>query len=315
MYPFYLSLYAFYQRNMRNILFIFFFSFLLRAVVAQTGDTGYTFLRYPSSARANAMGGNTMSLVERDPSLIFHNPALLGAEMDQMVNLNYLNYISDINVGSALFTKAYKEKGAWGVGASFFSQGKIRGMSEEGLPTGDFTAKDISVNGFFSYDLSERWRGGASLKFLYSGIGDYTSIGMVVDAGLSYYDSEKGFSFGFAFKNIGAQLKAYEDERQKMPWDIQLGITKQMAHAPIRLSLTALVIGVDYIPSDNFWLGIGYNPKTALDMKLQGGNALAGFSGGAGVRIKMFDVGVSVAKYHPSALSMMLSISTTISDF
>ena len=199
MYPFYLSLYAFYQRNMRNILFIFFFSFLLRAVVAQTGDTGYTFLRYPSSARANAMGGNTMSLVERDPSLIFHNPALLGAEMDQMVNLNYLNYISDINVGSALFTKAYKEKGAWGVGASFFSQGKIRGMSEEGLPTGDFTAKDISVNGFFSYDLSERWRGGASLKFLYSGIGDYTSIGMVVDAGLSYYDSEKGFSFGFAF--------------------------------------------------------------------------------------------------------------------
>ena len=72
-----------------------------------------------------------MSLVERDPSLIFHNPALLGAEMDQMVNLNYLNYISDINVGSALFTKAYKEKGAWGVGASFFSQGKIRGMSEE----------------------------------------------------------------------------------------------------------------------------------------------------------------------------------------
>ena len=120
--PFYLSLYAFYQRNMRNILFILFFSFLLQAVVAQTGDTGYTFLRYPSSARAN-----TMSLVERDPSLIFHNPALLGAEMDQMVNLNYLNYISDINVGSALFTKAYKEKGAWGVGASFFSQGKIRG--------------------------------------------------------------------------------------------------------------------------------------------------------------------------------------------
>lgn len=330
---------------MRHFLFILFFSFLLQAAGAQTGDAGYTFLRYPSSARANAMGGNTMSLIERDPSLIFHNPALLGAEMDKMVNLNYLNYISDINVGSALFTRALKEKAAWGVGASFFSQGNIRGMSVEGLPTGDFTAKDISVNGFFSYDLSERWRGGVALKFLYSGIGDYTSMGLAVDAGLSYYNSEKEFSFGFAFKNIGAQLKAYEDERQKMPWDIQMGITKRMAHAPIRLSLTAqyltkwkldyvddsdntykednffksfikhMVIGVDYVPSENFWLGIGYNPKTALDMKLQGGNALAGFSGGAGVKIKMFDVGVSVAKYHPSALSMMLSISTTISDF
>lgn len=330
---------------MKNFLLILFLSFLLQPAVAQTGDAGYTFLRYPFSARVNAMGGNTMSLVERDPSLIFHNPALLGGEMDGMVNLNYLNYISDINVGSALFTKALKERAAWGAGASFFSQGTIRGMSEEGLPTGDFTAKDISVNGFFSYDLSERWRGGASLKFLYSNIGDYTSVGLAVDAGLSYYNSEKEFSFGFAFKNIGAQLKAYEDKRQKMPWDIQMGITKRMAHAPLRLSLTAqyltkwkvgyvddsdktykddsffksfvkhLVIGVDYVPSDNFWLGIGYNPKTALDMKLQGGNALAGFSGGAGVRIKMFDVGFSVAKYHPAALSMMLSISTTIADF
>ena len=330
---------------MRNWFIILFCSFLSQVVFAQTGDTGYTFLRYPSSARVNALGGHTVSLVDRDPSLIYHNPALLGAEMDQMVNLNYLNYISDINVGSALFTKAIKEKAAWGVGASFFSQGNIRGMSEEGLPTGDFTAKDISVNGFFSYDLSERWRGGVAMKFLYSSIGDYTSMGMAIDAGLSYYNSEKGFSFGFALKHIGAQMKAYEDERQKMPWDIQVGISKRMAHAPIRFSLTAMylnkwkinyindsnveykedsffnsflkhwVIGVDYIPSDNFWLGIGYNPKTALDMKLQGGNALAGFSGGAGVRIKMFDVGVSVAKYHPSALSFMLSLSTTLTDF
>lgn len=331
--------------NMKHIWIIGILSFFVQALSAQTGDAGYTFLRYPASARANALGGNTVSLVERDPSLIFHNPALLGAEMDQMLNLNYLNYISDINVGSALYTKALKDNAAWGVGASFFSQGTIRGMSEEGLPTGDFTAKDISLNGFFSYDLSERWRGGASMKFLYSNIGDYTSIGLAVDVGLSYYNSENEFAFGVAFKHIGAQLKAYEDERQKMPWNIQMGFTKRLAHAPIRLSVTAqyltrwqipyiddsasgetndkffkallkhLVIGVDYVPSDNFWLALGYNPKTAYDMELQGGNALAGFSGGAGVRIKMFDVGVSVAKYHPSALSLMLSISTTLTDF
>lgn len=328
---------------MRNFLFILFFSLLLQPVAAQTGDTGYTFLRYPSSTRANALGGNTVSLIERDPTLIFHNPSLLGAEMDKMVSLSYLNYIADINVGSAVFTKALKENAAWGIGAAFFSQGTIQGMSEEGIATGDFTAKDISVNGFFSYDLSPRWRGGASLKFLYSSIGDYTSVGLAVDAGLSYYNSENEFSFGFAFKNIGAQLKAYADERQKMPWDIQMGISKRMAHAPIRISLTAqyltkwkisylddsdstddgffksfakhLIIGIDYVPSENFWLGIGYNPKTGYDMKLQGGNTLAGFSGGAGIRIKMFDVGVSVAKYHPSALSLMLSVSTTISDF
>ena len=174
---------------------------------AQTGNEAYTFLRMPTSTRANALGGHTVSLVESDPSLIFHNPGLLGGEMDGMINLNYMNYISDINVGSAVFTKAFKDKGAWGVGASFFSFGKVDEYSAENVYLGEASAKDISVQGFFAYDLSERWRGGVSLKFLYSTLADYTSIGLGVDAGLSYYDSDKKFSFGFALKNIGAQLK------------------------------------------------------------------------------------------------------------
>ena len=236
------------------------------------------------------------------------------------------------------------DNGAWGVGESFFSYGNIQEYSEENQYLGDISAKDIAVQGFFSYDLSEKWRGGLSLKLLYSTMADYNSFGLGVDAGLSYYDSEKKFSFGFVLKNVGAQLTAYYDERQKMPWDIQLGITKQMEHAPIRFSLTAMylnrwkfdyvdtdseydgdnfgkallkhfVIGVDWVPSDNFWVGLGYNPKRAMDMKFDGGSALSGFSAGAGLHIKMFDVGASVAKYHPSALSLMVSISTRFSDF
>lgn len=330
---------------MRNKLFIWFFSLVALAVSAQNGDEAFTFLRFPFSTRANALGGHTVALVERDPSLIFHNPALLGAEMDGMINLNYMNYISDINVGSALFTKATGEKSAWGVGASFISYGNIKEVLPENIVLGDLAAKDINVEGFYSRDLNEKWRGGLSLKFLYSAFADYTSIALCVDAGLSYYDSGKGFSAGFALKNIGAQLKPYADDRQKMPWDIQAGITKKMTNAPIRFSLTAqylnrwkfdsidetateqkgdsffktfakhLIIGIDYIPSDNFWLGIGFNPKAHMDMKLKGGNTLGGFTAGAGVRIKMFDVGVSVAQYHPSAMSLMVSISTTLADF
>ena len=310
---------------MRNKLFILILFVVTLSVSAQNGSEAYTFLRFPTSTRANALGGHTVALVERDPSLIFHNPALLGAEMDGMINLNYMNYISDINVGSALFTKAHGEKGAWGVGATFISYGDIQEVLPDNVVTGaSLSAKDISVN---------------------SGLADYTSIGLCVDAGLSYYNSDKGFSFGFALKNIGAQLKAYEDERQKMPWDIQMGITQKMAHAPIRFSLTAqylnrwkfdyidntdkeydgdsfvktlakhFIIGVDFIPSENFWVGVGFNPKVNMDMKLKGGGSFSGFSAGAGVRIKMFDVGFSLAKYHPSAMSMMISVSTTLADF
>jgi hypothetical protein len=320
----------FVKNKMKNIRYVLFLLLAAPVAIAQNGEEVFTFLRYPSSARVNALGGNTVSLIERDPSLAFHNPALLGNEMDGMVNLNYMNFVSDINVGNALFAKATGEKGAWGVGANYINYGNFKQTTEENMVTGNFSVKDIGVHAFYSRNLSERWRGGLSLKFLYASLESYTSLGLAVDAGLSYYNSEKEFSFGIVLKNIGAQLKAYDEKRYKMPWDIQLGMSKKMAHAPFRFSLTAMyltdfsfktftkhwVLGLDYVPSDNFWVGIGFNPKTTMDMKLQGGgNTLSGFSAGAGISIKMFDVGVSVAKYHPSVLSLMVSVSTTLGDF
>jgi hypothetical protein len=287
-----------------------------------------------------------VSLIERDPSLIFHNPALLGGETDGMVNLNYMNYISDIHTGSVAYTKAWRERSAWGIGVRFFSYGAMKETDAWRTVLGDFTAHDASLNIFYSYDLSDRWRGGASFGALYSGFAEYTSWGLSVDAGLSYFDADRGLSFGIALKHIGAQVKAYDEKREKLPWDIQLGITKKMAHAPFRFSVTGqylnrwkfkyiddslqdtelddgvaktalkhLVFGVDFVPSENFWAGIGYNPKTAADMQLKdGGNRLGGFSAGAGLRVSRFDVGISIARYHPSAMSLMLSVSLALSN-
>lgn len=314
---------------------------------AQEGNKAFTFLRFPASSHINALGGYNTSLIERDPSLAFHNPALIGGEMDKMLNLNYMNYISDINVGSAIFTKAFRERGTWGIGATFISYGSMKEMSPENIHLGEFSGKDISVNAFYSHDLSDTWRGGLSFKMLYSSLADFSSFGLAVDAGLSYYNPDKEFSFGFVLKNIGAQLKTYDTDREKLPWDIQMGITKKMAHAPLRLSITAihlnqwkfsyiddtlnevetddsflqtavkhLVFGVDLVPSENFWLGVGFNPKVNQDMKLKdGGNGLGGFSIGAGLKISKFDINASVAQYHPSALSLMISLATTLSDF
>lgn len=329
---------------MRQLIVVLIISGLSFPLFAQEGDEVFGFLRYPTSARANALGGHTVSLVERDPSLIFHNPGLLGGEMDGMINLNYMNYISDINVGSAVFTKARGERGAWGIGASFISYGNFKQTSANNEQEGTFSAKDINLTALYGHDLSDRWRGGIAIKFLYSSFERYSAFGLCADVGLSYFNLDKGFSFGFALKNMGAQLKSYNDERQKLPWDIQMGFSKKMQNAPLRLSVTAmylnkweidyidkvdterknsffktltrhLVFGVDYVPSENFWLGVGFNPKTNQDMSLESGNKLGGFSFGGGIRITKFEVSASVARYHPSATSLMISISTTLDDF
>ncbi|MDR3267338.1 MAG: type IX secretion system protein PorQ, partial [Tannerella sp.] len=253
-------------------------------IFAQDGNDAYSFLRLPTSAHISALGGYNVSMVELDPSTVFYNPALLGGEMDGMINVNYLNYISDVNLGSAIFTKAFKERGSIGVGATYINYGKMQETSPENVIIGTFSAQDMSLQAFYAYDLTDKWRGGLSLKALYSVLADYYSFGLAVDAGLSYFDTEKDFSFGLALKNIGAQLKAYDIERQKVPWDIQMGFTKRLAHAPIRISATGmylnrwkldyldksttekkesfiqtavkhLVLGIDFVPSENFWIG------------------------------------------------------------
>jgi len=332
---------------MNNYIKLTGFALLLSfSLSAQEGGHVFSFLRLPTSSHANALGGHTVSLIERDPSLVFHNPALLGGEMDGMINLNYMNYISDIHIGSAIYTKTLRERSAWGIGVVYFSYGTMKEVSGENILLGSFAPLNASVNAFYSYDLSDRWRGGISFKMLYAHFAEYSSFGIGVDAGLSYFDPEKEMSFGIALKNIGAQLKTYDSRREKMPWDIQLGITKKMNHAPLRFSATAmylnqwkfgyvdeslnttvlddsfiqtlakhLVLGVDFIPSNNFWIGVGFNPKVNMDMKLKSGNGLGGFSFGGGLKVSGFEASVSVTRYHPSALALMLSISTSLADF
>ena len=310
---------------------------------AQEGDEGYAFLRLPTSSRISALGGHSVSLIEADPSLVFHNPALLGGETDGKLNVNYLNYMADVKVGSAVFTKAFRERSAWGAGVTYINYGNMKEMSIDNEQLGVFSVQDIGIHAFYSYDLSEKWRGGLSLKALYSTLADYYSFGLAVDAGLSYFHAESDFSIGIALKNVGAQLKSFYDERQRVPWDLQLGFTKRMAHAPVRFSTTAmylnrwkftpidrsatakgdsfletalkhLVLGLELLPTDHLWLGIGLNPKTKMDMRLSSGNALGGFSIGGGIKVSRFEIGAAVAQYHPSATSLMVSLTMAINN-
>ncbi|MDR3250798.1 MAG: PorV/PorQ family protein, partial [Tannerella sp.] len=144
---------------------------------AQDGSDAYAFLRFPASSRINALGGHSVSLVEKDPSTVFHNPALLGGEMSGMLNINYMNYISDVNVGSAVFTKSFRERSSFGVGVSYINYGSMKETTADDVYLGEFSFQDIGFNVFYEYDLAEKWRGGLTFKALYSSLADYYSFG------------------------------------------------------------------------------------------------------------------------------------------
>lgn len=296
---------------------------------AQDSRTGYNFLRLPVSAHAAALGGDNISIIEDDESMIFNNPALLSSVSDKTINLNYMNYMSGANTASASFNRITKERASVAASAQFIDYGKMKETDENNIQTGEFSAKDISIAGYFSYMLTDRLAGGITAKFITSYIGDYNSIAMGVDLGLNYYDPEKEWSVSLVAKNLGGQMKAYDDQYDRMPIDIQLGASKRFAHMPFRISATLvdlnhldykfinhLVAGVDIIISPTIWVGAGYNFRRANEMKITETDGEsshgAGLSFGAGINLERFKLNLAYGKYHVSSSSILINLAYSL---
>ena len=193
---------------MKKLAFSILLALFATEMSAQESQTGYNFLRLPMGAHAAALGGDNITLIEDDEALIFHNPALLSSVSDKTINLNYMNYMSGVNIASASFNRIVKEKASWAVSAEYIDYGKMKQTDENNSQMGEFSAKDIALTGYFSYMLGERIAGGIAAKFITSYIGDYNSIAVGVDLGVNYYDPEREWSVSAVAKNLGGQLKA-----------------------------------------------------------------------------------------------------------
>ena len=294
------------------------------AAMAQESQTEYNFLRLPVSAHSAALGGDNITLIEDDASLIFANPALLSSVSDKTIALNYMNYMAGANTASASFNRVVREKASWAVSAQYIDYGKMREVNADNIQTGEFSAKDISLAGYFSYMLTDRIAGGITAKFITSYIGSYNSIGMGVDLGVNYYNPDSELSVALVAKNLGGQLKAYDDTYESMPIDVQLGVSKRVLHTPFRLSATLVDLnhwnygfmqhvaaGVDVLLSQTIWVGGGYNFRRAHELKAAGSAHGAGLTLGAGLSVRRFRFGASYAKYHVSTSSLLFNVGYT----
>ena len=316
---------------MKKVIFCLFFPLISVLTWAQDSQTGYNFLRLPVSAHAAALGSDNISIIEDDPSLMFHNPALLSSVSDKTLNLNYMNYMEGANAASASFSKIVKEKATVGVMAQFLDYGKMKEVDEHNVQTGEFSAKDIAIAGALSYQLGTNIVGGITARFITSYIGDYNAFAMGVDLGVNYYHPEKEWSVSAVVKNLGGELDAYEEEYSKLPLDLQIGASKRLIGSPLRLSATLvdlnhmnkkfihhLVAGADIILSPQIYVAVGYNFRRASEMEIvsndeeRGSSHGAGLSLGAGLQLDRFKLNIAYGKYHISSHSLLVNVSYTL---
>ena len=293
---------------------------------AQESQEVYSFLRLPVSAHVAALGGDNISTTDDDPTLIFHNPALISGVTDKSLNLNFMTYMEGCKTASASFVKAYKERATWGVSAQYMDYGSMKETTAEGQQVGTFSARDIAVGGTFAYALTNALSGGITAKVISSHIAGYNSLAMAVDLGLNYFDEDHDLSLSAVARNLGGQVKAYDDNFERIPLDLQVGATKRIGQSPLRFSATLsrlndwsegfgrhLALGADVLLSESIYIAAGYNFRRASQMKVsdtEGESSHgAGFSIGGGLQLERFKLHVAYGRYHVSASSILVNLS------
>ena len=302
--------------------------------------TGYGYLELPVSARALALGGTSISVVEPEMSLAEQNPSLLCPEMAKQATVSYTRYMGDVNMGYAAYAGRFLSVGGWSVGMRYIDYGDFSGYDEQGLSTGSFGVKDMSLQMALGYPVNDRLRVGAQAKFLYTSYESYSAFAMGVDLGLNYYNEATGNSLSLTATNLGGQFKPlYEERKEHLPTQLNLGWSSELQHLPLCVSVTAyhlldwdhdyvdgsgakhsfknsemvlnhLIFGVEWTAAEHFWLAASYNYRNQRRFAGQGG-FLRGLGLGAGINYRQLALQLAYASVHAGDGTMTFQFTYT----
>lgn len=312
------------------------------------GENTYGFLDLTNSARVASLGGQQISIFDDDLNMAFHNPSLLNGSMSDRIVLNYVPYVGDIGYGYFSYAKTFNKIGNLGVGIHYIDYGDFTGADEYGNLTSDFGAKEYSLNFYYSRPVFDSLlHFGGTLKYINSHLESYRSWGIAVDAGFTYTSKDRLFGAALVMKNLGAQMTTYYDgaDREPLPFEIQLGLSQKLEHAPFRFSVTFrhletpnlryetevdekadssfvsnilrhTVFGLEFLPSKYLSFQIGYNYRRRQELKIPEEKAgFIGFSWGVGLKLKNISINYGRVRYHFAGISNHISVSVNLAGF
>ena len=173
--------------------------------------------------------------------------------------------------------------------------------------------------------------------------------------GLTYYHDEKDLCISLLAKDFGRQLEYYTKTKEKLPFQLKMGISKKLVHLPFRFSIVAhhlnkfdisnhyleptttdpvsgdkvenkdsfgkkvlrhFIIGGELNPfKKSLFIRGGFNFQRRQDMMLVTRPAMVGFSWGLGFRVSKFHFNYSRATYHLASSTNIFNFSTNLSSF
>ena len=329
---------------------VFLLSLLLSAATFGQigGKSVYQFLNLAQSPRQAALGGKTVTVVDYDVNQAFYNPATINEKMHNRLSANYGSYYGEVSYGTAAYAYTYdRHLQTFHAGISYVNYGTFEGRDELGNLTSDFTGSEAALSLGYAYNLP--WTDmyvGANAKLISSTLESYNSWGAAVDLGFLYVDVDNDINYGLTVRNLGFQIKPYQDTNEKLPLAIDAGISQLMLHVPIRWHVTLenlqqwniafsnpnraqgsldggseeekvsffnnalrhVILGAELFPEKGFNLRLGYNFRRGEELRIVDKRNFSGISVGFGIRFGKVKFDYSYSRYTIAANTSLFGL-------
>lgn len=151
--------------------------------------------------------------------------------------------------------------------------------------------------------------------------GNHESLPIDMQLGVTYKTPHAPFRVSLGMNNLFRWNMRYESDvdTEQVIMDDQegekeLSFSTKLANAGDE-ALRHLVLGVEIMPTDNFFVAVGYNHQRRQELSLSKAPGVVGFSFGAGIKISKFMISYGYGKYHIAGSSHHISISTDLNEF
>jgi hypothetical protein len=269
--------------------------------------------------------------------------------------LSYAKNFTTTKYGYVSYGHDYEKLGSFVGSLQFADYGNSKYADEAGAISGNFKLGDYAFNLGWGRMLDSVFSIGANVKFLYSDLETYHSIGVAVDVAGSYIPN-KNTCISLLLRNVGRQLTSYTSSGvEPIPLEVQLGISKRLEHVPFRFSLLLqhlemwnltyasvnstidpftgqpvkksvldgfadkamrhVIIGGEFIPAKFLSIRLGYNYKIRKELQVDTRPGTVGFSWGLGLNVSKFSFSYSRAAYHLAASLNYITVTTNLSDW
>ena len=223
-------------------LFLFALATLTNSLTAQItgGQKVFQFLTFSPSARITALGGTQITVKDDDVNFAADNPAALNPSMSGHLAFNHNFYLSDIQHGYVAYAQYLPKIGfTMHGGLQYINYGDIKQADEFGNITGKVHAAETAFTVGAARPLTPRISIGLNARVAFSALDIYKASALAADAGLLYADTAKRISVAVVLRNVGAELGSYNGTREDLPYDLQVGFSKQLRYLPFRISVIA----------------------------------------------------------------------------